>query len=83
MPSAEIRYHLGLDYQAGSDTLPSSASRPQGYLRVAPERRELGIYIGSEGSGELGAVQIQKPILHRLDRRHRRTRRRILNQRLH
>ena len=79
--SVATRYQLGFAFQAGIGHLAAQRLDAPRHLRVGHERGFVGGDVGRERRGELRAVEEQEAILRRQDRRHRRARRRIGDQR--
>ena len=79
--SVATRYQLGFAFQAGSVTAPASASTPQGTCESAMKAALSGSTSAAKEVGELGAIEEQEAVLRRQDRRHRRARRRVGDQR--
>ena len=79
--SVATRYQLGLLRQAGSVTVAVERLDAPRDLRVGHERRLTRGDVGGERRRELLAVEEQEPVLRRQDRRHRRARGRVGDQR--
>ena len=70
----------GFLFQAGSETAPFKASSPQGTWESAMKAARSG-FTSAANDAAFSPVQEQEAILRREDRRHRRTRRKVGNQR--